>query len=300
MQAIDLVSLVLLAAIWGSSYLFIRVASPEFGPLALMDGRVVLAGVVLLIVAVTVRRPPQFRGEWGRYLALGAVNGAAPFTLIAVAELQLTASLTSIIMATAPLWTALVAAVWGNEPLTAAKIAGLLLGLGGVAVLVGWSPVPVTATVLVAVVALLLAALAYAVGGTVVKKYFGGRTPLTLTIGQQLGAGAVLLPLALWSPPRHDPSSGAWFALVALAIVCTAVAYLLYFRLIARVGPTSTLSVGFLIPVFGVIWGALFLHEVIVAGTVVGLLMILTSVTLVTGMRMPGRAGMRVGMPRRS
>jgi drug/metabolite transporter (DMT)-like permease len=285
MKPKDLSILFLLAAIWGASYLFIRIAAPVLGPAVLIDARVLMAGGVLLLYAAAIRHRPGFRSRWKRYLILGAVNAAIPFTLIATSELYLTASLAAILNATTPLFTAVVAALWLKDQLTIPKIAGIAIGLAGVAVLVGWSPLPLTGKVLLAVGLSLLAALCYGIGGVYATRAFRGTPSLTLAIGQQLAAGLLLIPFAAAQAPVARLSLAAGLALGALALLSTSVAYLLYFHLIAAVGPTKTLSVTFLIPVFGLLWGALFLGEPVGAGTLIGMAIILASITLVTGVR---------------
>ncbi len=283
MKPRDLATLLLLAAIWGASFLFIRVAAPVLGPVALMEARVLLASVALVVYALALRRFPELRPRWRAYLILGAINAAAPFTLIATAELTLTASLAAILNATTPLFAAIVAAVWLRERLTGRRALGLVLGLAGVAVLVGWSPLPLNGSVILAVVTSLAAALFYALGGV----YSSRASPLALAVGQQLGATAVLLPFVAVRPPVSAPSGAVVLTVLALALLPTAFGYILYFRLIANVGPTKTLTVTFLVPVFGLLWSAIFLRESVGAGTLVGLAIILSSLTLVTGMR-PG------------
>jgi drug/metabolite transporter (DMT)-like permease len=281
--------MIALAAIWGASYLFIRVASPVFGPFLLMELRVLIAGTLLLGYAVLIGQAPKLRTEWRRFLALGALNGATPFALIAAAELYIPASLAAILNTTTPLFAAVVAAIWLNEAFTAKRLAGLLIGVAGTVVLVGWSSVPWTGELVFAVVASLLGALAYGLGGTFASRSFRDVPPLTMAIGQQYGAAAALLPFALVSLPGARFTTVALFNLLGLAVVSTAVAYLIYYPLLRSVGPTKALSVTFLIPIFGVCWGALFLHEHIGVGTVAGLLIILSGVTLVTGIQLrPG------------
>ncbi len=282
--------LIALAAIWGASYLFIRVAAPVFGPFLLMELRVLIAGPVLLAYAAAIGQTPRLCSEWRRFLALGALNGATPFVLIAAAELYIPASLAAILNATTPMFAAVVAAIWLNEAFTAKRLAGLLIGVTGTVVLVGWSSMPMTGALLFAIVASLLGALAYGLGGTFASRAFRGVPPLTMAIGQQFGAAAAILPFALVSLPRVHYSTEALLNMLGLAILSTSVAYLIYYPLLKSVGPTKALSVTFLIPVFGVFWGALFLHEHIGPGTVAGLLIILSGVTLVTGIRLwPGR-----------
>ncbi|HEY8287153.1 MAG TPA: EamA family transporter [Chloroflexota bacterium] len=283
--------LIVLAALWGASYLFIRVASPVLGPFPLMELRTVIAGLVLWIYASAIGKRPELRANWRRFLALGALNGALPFALIAAAELYLPASLAAILNATTPLFTALVAAGYGVEHLTRRRMLGMAIGFGGVAILVGWSPIPLTGQVAFGVVTSLLGALCYGLGGTYASRTFKDVPPLTMATAQQLGAAAVLLPFALAAIPEARVSGEAVANMLALSLLCTVVAYLIYYPLLKSVGPTRTLSVTFLIPVFGLLWGALFLHEKIGPGTFVGLVVILSSVTLVTGVRLGKRRG---------
>ncbi len=290
MGARDLAALILLAALWGASYIFIRVAVPALGPFVLMGARVALAsGTLALYAVILARGMPKFRSRWKEFLIVGATNSAIPFTLIAAAEIELTASLAAILNSTTALFVAVVAAVWIGESLTARKVVGLLLGFAGVVVLVGWDPVPLNGAVLLAVGAMLAASLSYAVGGVYVKRTFAGVSPLAMTIGQQGAAAAILLPLAPASLPGEAPPLPAALSALALALLCTAVAYLLYFRLIENVGPTKTLAVTFLIPVFGLLFGVVLLGEPVGLGTIVGFAIISYGVALVTEIRLLGR-----------
>ncbi|WP_342420680.1 DMT family transporter [Paenibacillus sp. FSL E2-0178] len=284
----DLTTLLLLAFAWGASFLFMRIASPELGPVFTTELRVTLAGAALLFYAFVTRRKLGILKHWQQFLLLGAINAALPFTLICMAELHLSASLAAILNATTPMFAAL--AAWGTrqEKPGLAKSAGLIIGLIGVAVLVGWSPVPLTSTVLLSVGYSLCAALCYAFGGLYASRVGFGLTPLALAAGQQLGASVVLLPLAVIFAPDHLPSAAAVYSVLGLSLICTSVAYLLYFRLIASIGPVKTVSVTFLVPVFGLMWGAIFLHEPVYANTLAGLVIILLSVTLVN--RKPGKS----------
>ncbi|MDP8973825.1 MAG: DMT family transporter [Actinomycetota bacterium] len=293
MGARDLGALVLLGAIWGSSFLFIRVAVPALGPFVLMELRVGLAAAALALLAVAVSHLPKLRFRWKELLVLGAVNAAIPFSLIAASEINLTASLAAILNATTALFAAVVATVWMGEALTKGKLAGLVMGVVGVAVLVGWTPIDLNGVVLVSVGASLVAAFSYALGGVYAKRAFAGTPPLTLAIGQQMGAAMLLVPLAAASVPAEAPSMLVTLSALALALLCTAVAYLLYFYLISSVGPTKTLTVTFLSPVFGALFGVLFLDEPVGVGTFVGLGIILSSVALVTGVRPFGKEKLR-------
>lgn len=277
----DFTVLLLLAFAWGASFLFMRIASPELGPVFTTELRVTLAAAALLLYARITGKTLGMGRHWKQFLLLGALNAALPFTLICMAELELNASLAAILNATTPMFTAL--AAWGTlgEKPGISKSIGLIIGLVGVAVLVGWSPVPLEGRVLLSVFFSLGAALSYGFGGLYAARAGRGLAPLTLAAGQQLGAAVVLLPLAVIFAPRHLPSAAAVYSVLGLSIICTAVAYLLYFYLIQSVGAVKTVSVTFLVPVFGLMWGVIFLNEPVYANTVAGLAIILLSVMLV-------------------
>ena len=282
--------LVALAAVWGASFLFIRLCVDALGAVALADGRLLLAAGTLALLLVPAGLLVRPRAPVRRYLLLGAVNAAAPFTLIALAEKRLDASLAAIINAATPLFSALVGAAVGDERISARRGVGLVLGMAGVALVVGLAHQEVDAGFLLAAGCSLLAALCYAIGTTYAKHALAGEPPNTLAFGQQIAAGTLMLPLLALSPPPHPGDAGALAALGALAVASTALAYLVYFRLLAEVGPTNTLAVTFLVPVFGVIWAAIFLGERLTLGTVAGGLLILVSVSLVTGAGWPAAA----------
>jgi drug/metabolite transporter (DMT)-like permease len=267
-------------ALWGASFLFMRVAAPVLGPVALIEARVLLAGLALLVVVALLRQAPAWRKDWKGYLVLGAL-AAGPFTLIAAAELRITASLAAILNATVPLFTLLIAAARGQETLTARRVAGVLLGVFGVAVLVGLGPLQLDVNLFAAAGASLFAALLLAAGGVYAKTCFPSTPPTTLAAGQQLAAAVLLLPPALALPPNAVPDVGTGAAVLALALGCTALGFGLFYRLLARVGPTGALSVTFLVPVFGIAWGTLFLGEHPTLATGTGLLIILAGIALV-------------------
>ncbi len=277
-----------LAALWGASFLFMRVAVPAFGPVVLADARVALAGAALLAYAALIGARPTLRARWRDYLVLGTINAALPFTLLAAAELEIEASLAAVLNAMAPLFGALVAAVWLGERVTLAAKAGLVLGVAGVALVVGLSPFTIDLPFILAVLACLAAAFAYGVGANLVRARFVGEPPLSLAIGQQLAAAVVLLPLLPVVAPREPPDAVDVACQIALALGSTGIAYLLYFRLLAELGATGGMTVIFVVPVFGVLWGALFLDEAIHLATVLGGGVILLSVWLIT--RTPSRA----------
>ena len=273
----------MLGALWGGSFLFIRVAVPALGPFMLVELRVGLAAAALFLYALAAGSMPKIRGRWRSFLVLGFLNAAVPFSLISAAEIHLTASLAAILNSTTVMFTAIVAAVWMGDALTARKAIGIVLGIVGVSVLVGWDPLPLNGIVLLAVAAMLLASLSYALGATYAKQSFSGIPPVGMALGQLGGAVALLLPLAVVSLPERAPSTVVTFSMLGLAFLSTAVAYLIYFRLIENVGPTSTVTVTLLVPVFGLLFGVLLLEEPFGPGTLAGLGIILTSVVLITG-----------------
>jgi drug/metabolite transporter (DMT)-like permease len=285
--------LLALAALWGASFLFMRVAVPSFGPVVLADARVAVAGIALLAWAVAVGARPTLRTRWRDYLVLGAINAALPFALLSAAELEIEASLAAVLNAMAPLCGAIVGAVWLGNRVTHPAKAGLVLGVAGVALVVGLAPFTIDLAFVLAVLACLAAAFAYGIGANLVRVRFADEPPLTLAIGQQLGAAVVLLPLIPAVPVRGAPDAVDVACLLALALASTGVAYLLYFRLLGELGATGGMTVIFVVPVFGVLWGALFLDEAIHLSTIAGGAVILLSVWLIT--RRPAAAPVPVG-----
>lgn len=282
MSGREFAALLALAAVWGASFLFMRVAAPELGPFLTVEIRVLLAAIVLIGYAAWKRHRVDYRTWWKQFLVIGALNAAIPFVLITTAELHISASLASILNATAPLFTALVAWVWLRESFGWRKLAGVLIGVLGVAILVGWSPGNVGEWLWLSASLSLLGALFYGIGGNYAVRAFRGVTPLDLAIGQQVGASLLLAPFALSTWPTELPSLAAVLSVIGLAVLSTALAYLLYYYLLHAVGAMKAVSVTFLIPVFGILWGVLFLQEALTWLTVLGTLVIFASVALVT------------------
>jgi drug/metabolite transporter (DMT)-like permease len=293
MRPRDFAGLVVLSVLWGGSFLLIRVAVPALGPFVLVELRVGLAAVALILYALTIGRMPKIRTRWKSFLVLGFLNTAMPFCLISTAEIHLTASLAAILNSTTVMFTAIVATVWMGDVLTARQAIGILLGIAGVTVLVGWDPLPLNGGVLLAVAAMLIASLSYALGATYAKQSFSGIPPLGMAIGQLCGAVVLLAPLAAVSVPAEAPSFVVALSILGLALLSTAVAYLIYFRLIENVGPTSTVTVTLLVPVFGLLFGILLLDEPFGVGTLAGLGIILLSVVLISGIA-PRKDGQKV------
>ena len=290
MSLAQLVALIALGAMWGASYIFIRVAVEPMGPIFLMFARVALSGLILLAYARWRGQRLNIRGHWRKFLVLGLLGSALPFSLIAWAELTVTASMAAILMSTTPLFTTLVAAVGLGEELTLAKLIGAVLGIIGVAITVGGSDMIMSADVIAATLALLGATLSYAVGGVFAKRAFTGLDQMSMSSGQLIAAALILAPISLADLPQKAPPTEAIWATLGLVVICTALAYQLYYYLIISAGPTKALTVTLLIPVFGVVFGAVLLGESISPGIVLGLLVVLLSVGLVTGLISPKRS----------
>ena len=289
MSVKQLAALLTLGALWGASYIFIRIAVEPIGPVLLMFIRAALTAAILLAYARARRIQLNIREHWRKFLVLGFFGSALPFTLIAWAELTVTGSMAAILMSTTPLFTAFVAAFGLGEPLTRYKLIGALLGIVGVSITVGGSPLALSPEVIAATLALLAATLSYATGGVFAKRFLGGLDNLSMSTGQLLSAAIILAPFSALDLPAHELSAVAVLATLALVVLCTAFAYQLYYYLVISAGPLQALTVTLLIPVFGLVWGALLLGESISAGMIGGLIIVLFSVGLVTGMIAPGK-----------
>lgn len=263
------IDFVLLAAIWGGSFLFMRLAVVEFGPMATAALRVGIASAFLLPLVIWRGLGPQLRQHGAKVFAVGLVNSGIPFALYSFAVTTITTGLSAILNATVPLFGAVVAWVWLKDRPAPLRAVGLLVGFAGVALLAGdkasFKLDAATAAPGWAVAACLLATLCYGIAASATKKYLSGLPALMTATGSQLGATAALALPAIWFWPQQMPGARAWLALVALGVVCTGLAYILYFRLIEEAGPAHALAVTFVVPVFAVLYGVLFLAEAVTA-----------------------------------
>ncbi len=291
MKPLQIVELLVLAALWGGSFLFMRVAVPEFGPIALILLRTGIAALFLLPLVVFSRLWSQMADHAGKLLLVGVIGTAIPFCLLSYATLYVSAGYASILNATATIFAALIAWVWVGESLGRAAIAGLLLGFVGVAVLAFDDQGNSASYLLLPVGAGLLATFCYGLGANYTRQKLVGLHPLAIAAGSQLGASISLLPLAWMYWPTLPPSARAWQAATLLAVACTAVALVIYFHLIAKSGVNKTMTVTYLIPFFGVLWGMIFLHEPLTWPMLAGGSMILLGVGLSTGLFNHLRAG---------
>jgi len=266
----DLGELVLLAVVWGGSFLLTRIAAPELGPIWLIEIRVLLAGLVLLVLLIRL----NLSGELRKYLVplsiLGCINSAIPFVLFAYAALYLPAGFAAILNAVAPLFGVIIAWLWLQEHFTLSRTVGFALGFAGVIVLVGLTSLPVTPSFVLSVGAGLLASLMYAFAATYIQQNLSGVPPLVIATGSQLSAAVILLPFVPFTIPTALPSIQVMLVVVALALFSTALAYILYFRLIKNIGVTKALTVTYLIPLFAMIWGKIILQEAITQSMLLG------------------------------
>ena len=255
----------LLAAIWGASFLFMRIAAVEFGAVATALARVAIATAFLWPLLLMRGLGPQLRRHWKPVFTIGLLNSGIPFALFSFALLSITTGLSAVLNATVPLFAALIAWAWLNDRPTASRVLGLATGFAGVALLAwdkasfrsdasgyapGW-----------AVLACLLACVCYAIAANAAKRYLTGLPALVTATGSQMGATLGLALPTLWFWPARMPGLHAWLAVLVLGVICTGVAYILYFRMIEQAGPPKALAVTFVVPVFALVYGVLFLKE---------------------------------------
>jgi drug/metabolite transporter (DMT)-like permease len=283
MKTRDIIMLFALAALWGASFLFVRIIVPVLGPFPMVWGRVLIGGSLLLGYMMLNHQTIDWRQHWGKFLMIGLLNNVIPHTLIGFAQLHLTASFAALLNATTPLFSAVIAAMWLKEPLTAAKLTGLGLGMMGVGIIVGWRPDQLAPEQVQGVLLMLGATFSYGMAAVYGKVAFKGVAPLSISVGQLLGAAMIVTPLAALNPPTQPIGLTTLLALGGLALLSTAIAYLLYFELIASAGPTPAASVTLLIPCFSSLWGAIFLGERLESNEVIGFGVILVGLLLVTG-----------------
>lgn len=281
----------LLSALWGASFLFMRLAGTEFGPLPTAALRVAIGAACLLPLVLWRSQWAALRQHWRPVLLCGVLNSALPFALFSYAVLHGSTGLAAILNATTPLFGALVVWLWFGERPDRTRALGLVTGFAGVALL-AWDkvrlpPGAADAASMGAVAASLLAPLCYGLAAAFTRRYLTGVPPMVNAAGSQLGAALALAPLAALWWPAHMPGHRAWLAAAALGVLCSGVAYALFFRLIEKLGPARALTITFVTPMFAVVYGALLLNEPITAWMLVCGAIILAGTALSTGVLQP-------------
>ena len=265
-----------------------RFSALEFGAMATAAGRVAIAAAFLLPIVLIKKLLPELKQHWKKIFFMGIFNSAIPFACFAFALLSITTGLSAILNATVPMFGALVAWIWLKDKPALSRVAGIAIGFTGIALLAwdkatfkpdasgmapGW-----------AVLACLLACLCYGIAASFTKKYMAGINPMVTAAGSQIGATLGLALPAVWLWPAKPPSITAWVSLLVLGVACTGIAYILFFRLIEKAGPQRTLTVTFLIPVFAVFYGVLFLREGVTPWMLLCAAVIVCGTALATGL----------------
>ena len=279
MRPADTARLVLLAAIWGASFLFNRITAPVLGPVFTAELRTLIAGIALVVFFALTSYPIEWRRHARHYIVVGMFSSALPFLLWAYAALSLPAGLLSVLNATSPMWGAVCGAVILRERVSARRMVGLAIGIVGVALVT--RPSGEAALDYGALAAALTAAFSYGLIATYIRRWASNVPSRSMAAGSQLAAGVLLIPLMPAWPPAAPATPLIVASLLVLGLVCGAVAYLLYFRLVADLGATGALSVTYLIPVFGVLWGALFLGEAVTLPMIAGGVLVLVGIVFV-------------------
>jgi len=283
-----ILSMLYCGAAFGGSFLFMRVAAPDLPAPAVAFLRLGIAALTLLLISgPSVLR--ALRQDWRKFAFLGVFMTGGPFLLFAAAEHTITAGLGAVINATTPMTTVLVVFFWLRQPLTRSRVAAIVIGFAGVAVIVGIDGLRIGPGAATGAVLALLASSLYGIGLTFARLHMAGHEPLELAFGQ-LAAGAVLIsPFAIATAGEAHPTMASGAAVLGIAIVSTAIAWPLLFRLVRQVGPLAASTITFLNPIFGVLWGALFLHEAVTPTLLGGGILVFIALALILNVR-PRRA----------
>lgn len=282
MTPAQLFQLLFLSFLWGSSFLFLRVAAPEFGAIPLIAVRVLVAGMVLLVPLSIAKEWPTLKKHWRAIFISGMLSSAVPFTLIAYSAIYATSGFVSILNATVPIWSVLVVFVWLKEKPSKLALMGVMIGFLGIVFLNGDKVSVDQSNAFIAVLSGLAATLFYALTSPHRKLYLDHVSPLAVTAGGQLASAIVLVPLALFFLPEQVPSTEAWGSAIMLGVICTALAFLMFFRLLAEVGISKTISVAYLIPVSAILLGFLVLGEPVTWHMLIGGSLIFLGVVFTT------------------
>jgi drug/metabolite transporter (DMT)-like permease len=280
----DYAELLLLSAIWGASFLFLRVSAPTLGPAFLIEMRVLSALLVLLPICVFMGKHREALANWKLIFLVSLTNMSIPFCLLAYASMSIGAGVTSVLNSTVPFFAAIIAFIFWSQRMTLTSILGLVIGFAGVIVLViGPSSESSLASNGKAISAGIAAAMFYGTAVNITAYKLQGISGLSITVGSLFCASICLAPFAVYSIPRTMPPLSIWLSVIALGVLCTGGAYLLFYRLIAKVGPHRAITSTFMIPLFSIVWGAIFLGETITVYMVAGCILVLFGVAMTTG-----------------
>ena len=287
-QLKHLLMFVLLASIWGASFMFTRVASPEFGAFAFASLRLGIAAVVLLPILLMAGNWKYLRNDFWLIVFISLFNSALPFVMFAYATLYLEAGMTSVLNSFVPMLSGLIAHIYFKDYLSKSQQLGLVIGIIGVGVLM-MDKMGFGNNTILPLFACLAACLSYAISANITKRNLSHVPPKVLASSTMFVSGLLLIPFGLSTWPDTMPSLTAWSAVLAVAVLSTALAYLLFFELIKNIGPTRTVSVTLLIPIFGIFWGAVLLDEPITWTIIVGTIIIITGAFLSLSLKLPSR-----------
>ena len=293
----DYIELLILSAIWGSSFLFLRIASPEFGPIFLIEMRVASGLIVLLPICLLLGKIQELKENWKMIFILSLSNMTIPFCLFAYSALNMGAGILSIINATVPFFTAIIAFLVYQQRMTRYGLIGLMVGFMGVAVLVFDPSESSGVTNDLAIPSALFACVLYGVALNIVSHKLQGVSGISITTGALFFSTIVLIPFAVIERPEVMPQGSVWFSVLALGVVCTGFGYILFYRLIARIGSQQAIMTTYLIPIFSILWGNLFLAESITLFMIFGGMLVLMGVGMTTG-RFPGIANLSKEIPK--
>ena len=278
----DISELIFLSAIWGSSFLFLRLTSPVFGPIFLIEMRVLSGLAVLLPLVLFLGKLAEFQKHWKMIATVSLMNMAIPFCFFAFSAVYIGAGLLSIINATVPIFSACVAYVVYKERLSRSSLLGLLIGFLGVVVLMFNPGESFGSSGWLAILSALLACLLYGTAINLTVNNLQGVSGLTITAGGLFVSSLVLLPFALWARPEVLPVGNIWWSVFALGTVCTGFGFVMFYRLIDRIGAGRAIMTTYLIPVFSILWGNIFLGESVTLIMVAGCILVLLGVGLTT------------------
>ncbi|WP_371194450.1 DMT family transporter [Glaciecola sp. SC05] len=284
MKASDFAQLLLLSAVWGSSFMLMKEAVPAFGVFALVELRALGASLFLLPLVLLKRQGGDIIRHWPKLLLVGVFNTAVPFCLFNYAVLHMDAGLAAILNATAPMFGVLIAYLYLKESIGWVGIAGIALGFAGV-IAISMDQTDLQShgvASLLPVLAALVATFCYGLMASYLKRYVSQAKPFAIAAGSQIFAAIVLAPLAIYHMPTTMPNATQWGSALILAFVCTGLAYVLYFDLISKIGASRSMTVGYLVPVFGIFWGVVILDEVLSMASIIGGSLILLGVMMAT------------------